>query len=346
MATKAKKLPSGNYRVQVSYKGDDGKRHYMSFTAPTRKDAEYMAAAFEKEVKEISDVRSFPLGKAMDAYIEEKRPMLSPTTIHGYERTRRISFQDIIDKPLKDITTDDLIRAVRNEMNRPTQWGHSTQSPKSVKNAYGLVSAVLARYMPERVYRVDMPRVARQIRTLPEPKAVYRAIRGTDIELACLLAMWLSFSMSEIRGLTKSNSIEGDYITIREVMVRVGNVDMMKPLAKTDTRNRRHKIPDHIKELIDKVEGDVLVPYTPNYILKSLKRCLEKKDVPEITFHDLRHINASVMAMLHVPDVYAQARGGWSTDSTMKKVYVETFSVERRRVDEEIDGYFDSIINS
>ena len=36
-----------------------------------------------------------------------------------------------------------------------------------------------------------------------------------DIELAVLLAMWLSFTQSEIRGLTKSKSIDGDYITIK-----------------------------------------------------------------------------------------------------------------------------------
>ena len=346
MASKAKKLASGSYRALVSWQDETGKRRYKSFTAPTKKEAEYAASAFELEKRRYSEIRSLTLGEAMDRYIEEKRPILSPTTIHGYERTRRLSFQDIINRPIDSITTDDLVVAVRNEMNRPTQWGHSTQSPKSVKNAYGLVSAVLARYMPERTYRVDMPRVARKIRTLPSPEQVYDAVKGTDIELACLLAMWLSFSMSEIRGLTKSKSIDGDYITIREVMVRVGNTDVLKPLAKTDTRNRRHRLPPYLKDLIEQVEGDVIVPYLPNYILKSMKRYLSKKRVPEISFHDLRHISASVMAMLHIPDKYAQERGGWSTDSTMKRVYIETFSAERQRVDDMVDSYFGNIVSA
>jgi hypothetical protein len=34
---KAKKLPSGNYRVQAfDYQDSDGKKHYRSFTAPTK----------------------------------------------------------------------------------------------------------------------------------------------------------------------------------------------------------------------------------------------------------------------------------------------------------------------
>ena len=65
----------------------------------------------------------------------------------------------------------------------------------------------------------------------------------------------------------------------------------------------------------------------------------------EISFHDLRHVNASVMAMLHVPDVYAQERGGWATDNIMKSVYTETFSLERQAVDLTIDNYFERFIS-
>ena len=46
MAT-AKKLPSGSWRCQVyDYTDANGKRHYTSFTAPTKKEAEYKAAQF------------------------------------------------------------------------------------------------------------------------------------------------------------------------------------------------------------------------------------------------------------------------------------------------------------
>ena len=45
---KAKKLPSGSWRAQAyDYTDDSGKRHYKSFTAPTRKEAEFMAAEYQ-----------------------------------------------------------------------------------------------------------------------------------------------------------------------------------------------------------------------------------------------------------------------------------------------------------
>ena len=44
---KAKKLKSGNWRVLVyEYTDEQKKRHYKSFTAPTKKEAEYMAADY------------------------------------------------------------------------------------------------------------------------------------------------------------------------------------------------------------------------------------------------------------------------------------------------------------
>ena len=64
-----------------------------------------------------------------------------------------------------------------------------------------------------------------------------------------------------------------------------------------------------------------------------------------MTFHDLRHLNASIMALLRIPDKYAQERGGWNSDKVMKNVYMQTFPEERVKVDDTVDSYFESIIS-
>ena len=216
-------------------------------------------------------------------------------------------------------------------------------SPKTVQIEFGLISSTLKRFCPDLSFSVSLPKKSRRIRTLPLPKDVYAAVHGTEIELPVLLAMWLSFTMSEIRGLTKSKSIDGDYITIREVLVHVGGEDIRKDLAKEITRNRRHRMPKYIKDLIDQVDGDIIVPITEKALSYRFRKCMERNDM-DITFHDLRHINASLMAVLKIPDKYAQERGGWKTDHIMKSVYTETFSEERQKVDEIIDGYFEQIL--
>ena len=348
MATKARKLPSGNYRSQVSFTGKDGKREYKSFTASTKKEAELLAAAFEMEKERLAKIPNWTLGEAIDQYIEMKRPTASPTTITGYEKIRNHSFDSIMNIPIGKLTEDMLQVAVHEEMNRPSRRG-GVQSAKSVKNAYGLVSSVLNQYLPGSIFRVNLPKTARQIRSLPSPSDIFQAVKGSKIELACLLAMWLSLSESEIRGLTKSKSIDVEkdgtfYLTIREVVVWADGHYQRKALAKTDKRIRRHKVPPYIKDLIDQVEDDIIVPYIPSVLLRNLQRLLRENGLPEITFHDLRHVNASVMAMLHIPDVYAQERGGWASDHIMKSVYMETFSKERQAVDATIDHYFEAFI--
>ena len=171
------------------------------------------------------------------------------------------------------------------------------------------------------------------------------AIKDTELELPVLLAAWLSFSMSEIRGLTKSKSISGDHIRIAEVVVVVAGKDHRKEIAKNKYRNRTHRIPPYIKSLIDKVPGDRLVTLTEAQIYHRWIKFQDEHRFKHMTFHDLRHLNASIMAALRIPDKYAQERGGWKSDKIMKKVYTQTFSEIRTAVDDKIDGYFDNIAN-
>lgn len=337
---KAKKLPSGSWRCQASHKGTR-----RSFTAATKKEAEYMAAEWQMNAELSSNPENWTLGTAIDNYIEEKRAVLSPSTIQGYEKIRNNAFQSIMDTPIDKLTADSLTAAVRAEMQRkPANRRAQTMSPKSVCNNYGLISSVLRRYMPKKSYHVDLPKKARRIRTLPDPKEIYLAVKDTNSELPVLLAMWLSFSMSEIKGLTKSNSIDGDYLTIREVVIYVDNMELRKDIAKQVTRNRRLKIPTRIKKLIDQVDGDVICPESGDRIRKRFQSRIRAAGLPHMTFHDLRHVSASIMAVLHVPDKYAQDRGGWASDHIMKTVYTEIFSEERQRVDNLIDEYFEKIL--
>ena len=76
MTRKKNTLPSGNVRIQVyDYTDLEGKKHYKSFTAPTKKLAK-MAAAEWKAAKE--DKRIIPCNmtvyEAAERYIAIKKP--------------------------------------------------------------------------------------------------------------------------------------------------------------------------------------------------------------------------------------------------------------------------------
>lgn len=116
----AKKLPSGSWRCQAyDYTDDNGKRHYESFTADSKKDAEFMAAQFAMEKEQRRHMSSNSLRNAIDVYIETSDAILSPTTIQGYQKIQKNAFADIMELPLKKLTKQRLQDAVNLEAKRP-----------------------------------------------------------------------------------------------------------------------------------------------------------------------------------------------------------------------------------
>ena len=368
----AKRLPSGSWRCQayshsviqtdkngnIIY-GKDGKpkkkRIYESFTSDDTSrrgkiEAEAMANDFlmnrkGKGKKRLSD-GNMTLLEGIEKYITQHEESLSPTTLRDYNITKRNGFQDIMLLKIKDFDEDILQDAVNRESKRFSKVRTRNPKPisaKRLRNEYGLIRTVLKKYRKDIDFEeISLPKVPPRQPELIQPEIILDIIKGTDIELAVLLAMWLSFSQSEIRGLTKSKSIDGDYITIKEVVVDGADGTTRKSIGKNKYRNRRHKMPAYIKNLVDQVDGDVLVPMNGNMIYRKWIQLLDKNNLPHITFHDLRHVNASVMALLRIPDKYAQERGGWKSDKVMKTVYQQTFSDEREAVDRRIDEYFES----
>ena len=110
-------------------------------------------------------------------------------------------------------------------------------------------------------------------------------------------------------------------------------------------RNCTHRIPPYIKSLINQVPRNILVPFTSAALYFRWIKLLDDNQLPHMTFHDLRYLNAPVMALLRIPDQYAQERGGWKSDKIMKRVYTQTFAEDRERVDDTIDEYFENILN-
>lgn len=253
----------------------------------------------------------------------------------------RCKLKDFDEDTLQDAIDRESCRISNGRNNNPKQI-----SPKRVSNEYGLIRSVLKKYNKNFNFdEIKLPKVAPRIPELLEPSEIYELVHGTDIELPVLLAIWFSFTVSEIRGLTKSKSLHGDYLTIREVVVDGEDGPVRKKIAKNEIRNRRHRVPKYIKDLIDQVDGDIIVPMSGSALYQKWIRLQKKNHVKNIiTFHDLRHVNASVMALLQIPDKYAQERGGWKTDTIMKSVYQQTFSSERIKVDDTIDAYFENIL--
>lgn len=337
MAT-ARKLPSGSYRVRIWV--NDIKK-YKSFTAPTKKEAERMAADWllDHEIQaERDNVLTFE--KAALMYIEQRRATLSPTTISGYEVIMRNNVERIKEMPL-DKLTPQIIQDWVNELT-------VSKTPKTVHNVYGFFKSVVTYHdIPLRLNKIQLPKKTRKFKRLPTAELVINTFKGTDIELPVLLAVWGSFRMSEILGI-QVRDIQDGVLTINRVKVRVENEIVVKERAKTYDSNRQIQLPAPILSLISaagKSDTDYIVDYNRNQIFKRFTRQMGKLGY-QISFHDLRHVNASVMAALNIPDLYAMERGGWANTNTLKGVYQQTFTDERQRYDKVIDDYFNALYDT
>ena len=356
MAT-AKKLPSGSWRVQV-YAGKDaaGKPQYRSFTRPTKKEAEYEALQWQLHYKEVArDSTAMTLAEAMDKYITSKDGILSPSTIRGYDIIRREHLKGLMNLRLNRLTPA-LIQEAINQEAKPYTGQHGklrTPSPKSVRNIHGLLSAVLAEYCPDLRLNTTLPQKKAVEQSILEPEeiaALLKAVEGTEMEIPVLLAVWLCMRSSEITGLTwDCVDFQRGTVTVRQAKVRNKDnqwveKDSTKTASSTRTLNAPDDIMDRLATARETSATEYVVTIKGNCLYKRLKTILRKNGLPDIRFHDLRHTAASVMLMLNIPDKYAQRRGGWASNNTMKSVYQHTIAAKRTAVDDMIDGYFYSLI--
>ena len=342
-----RQLPSGNWFCRLRIDGRD-----IGITEATREKCQARALAYKTGVLHArNEPLSVSLGAAIDQYIDARRGVCSPTTVATYEKIRAQYFQSLMPLKLSAITEKSLSMAVRKERARTSRRGKPL-SAKTIQSALAFVKGVLKENGVD-LGRVSAPEVKRQVVRLPDPPAVLQALQGSEIELPCLLAAWLSLSMSEIRGLTKSKSVLDGKLYISETVVRVKvgetqlpggekrgvYADVRKDGGKEEERTRCLDIPPYIAKLISQVPGDVLVPLSVRQIERRFQALLKARNLPHMTFHQLRHMNASIMAMLGVQKEIARQRGGWKTNYTMDRVYTHVFDAPRQQADALIDAY-------
>lgn len=353
MANKAKRTPSGSWRVQVfDFTDASGKRHYKSITAPSKVVAEARAAEFARTKATRATSPAGTVGALVERYIREAEPVLSPSTITAYRKVSRHAFPELMATPLSRVNASVVQRAINSEVSRAGERTGRPLSAKTIRNEWGLVSAALSE-LAGLSFSPKLPAYQVAPKRLPEPSEVMAAVRGSSIELPVLLALCLSLTLSEIRGL-RWDDIDGDVLTVRRVVVDTERGPVEKPTGKTSARLRTLVLPPFLAAMINESRPDVsalktannglVVPLTGNAIYLRFRRLMKSAGL-SITFHGLRALNASVMLARGVPDKYAMQRGGWASPSVMKRNYQNTLDATRAAVDADINGYFEGLFN-
>lgn len=329
---KAKQLPSGNWRVQAKITVN-GKVIVRSFTAETARKAEALALQWQELTRKENKIDNITLREAYKRYIASKEKVLSPGTIREYKRSAARDLQLIMDLRLTAITQEKIQSAINFEA--------ATHSPKTIRNMHGLLSSVLAMFMPDMTLHTTLPQKKPSEMYIPDDEDIKRlmeAVKNTRLEVPVLLAAFGPMRRGEICALT-SDDIKGNTVTVNKSLVQNEHGEWEIKAPKTVSSYRSIEYPDFVIERLKGISGKV-TDMTPTAITAGLKKCLEKNNIPHFRFHDLRHYAVSIMHAMNVPDKYIMARGGWRTNYTMNNVYNHALKAKQNEFDKKILNHF------
>lgn len=258
------------------------------------------------------------LSLVIDKYISSRTRVLSPSTIRGYRMIQASRFLDAQKQPLEAL---DWQRVVNDEA--------SLCSPKTLKNAWGLVSAAVLAETGQRPH-VSLPQVVRSEHPFLSPDQIQQfcaAVRGDPVEIPALLGL-CSLRCSEILGLQWQHiDLAAGVIRVRGSMVRDERGVMVRKQTNKNTTSNRD-VPVLMPQLLEALKAapphkpeDPVVTYTARGLLARVNTVCRHAGLPEVGMHGLRHSFASLAYHLNIPYKVTMQIAGWADDATMRRIY-------------------------
>lgn len=326
---KARKLPSGNWNCVVMVKGVS-----KSFTGSLKADVEDQALKWKLSQESLP---TGTLGDAITRYIEAREKTLSPSTIRRYWKFKDQNFMALQRRNLASLERKDFQSAV-NAMSR-------SYSPKTVKNAWGLLSSVLKEN--GRQISVKLPQNTSEEHPFLEPEQITEfvgRIKGEELEIPILLGLH-GLRRSEIVALTWNDiDLDKNLIRVRGAMVQDKD-GLWVQKKETKNESSRRNVPIMIPRLAELLKDSQkstphVVTCNPNSIYNAVNRVCEKCGFPAVGAHGLRHSAVSLWWHLGIDEMTSMKLGGYADFATMRKIYTHLASQDMTKATTAIQTFF------
>lgn len=336
------KTKSGNYQATVYIGGEIKKQRVV--TAKTKEEALAKAIQLKQDVlsgavsltpapKEAksevcalltaSTTDDMTVGDAVDRYIASKAKVLSPTTYAMYVNYRKNRYKDLMLVPLKALTSEIAQMAISQEMAQVT--------PKTVKNAYGLIMSAVHMFAPSLALTVTLPKLQKSEMYVPDETEIAKLLplikehANGRLLKPFLLATQCGLRASEIAGL-QIRDLGDNCIYIRRAEVHTADGIFTKS-PKSVTSNRSIPAsPALLAILRADCFGEKVTDFQSHEITQAWLRFRHKCNLPKhLNFHALRHHFASACLLKGIPQKYIAELMGHADTTMIERVYQHTF---------------------
>lgn len=354
---KITQLPSGAYHAKVySHTDEVGKLHYESFTgydyaALLVEIAQFKADKQQEKINAKLGRRALTVADAFDKYIESKSAVLSPSTIVGYRKIRRNYLKVIMPIKIDDLTQEQIQVAINQEATH--------LSPKTVRDAHGLLSSVLKVYRPSFTLYTRLPQKEKNEIVIPEEHEIVSMMetaKGTDMEIPLYLGACCGMRRSEISALTwDCIDFQKDTINIKNALVLNDDREFVLKGTKTAAGTRTIRIFPVVRDALLKAKSaaekndtyalDAPITISPTLITKHFAALQEKAGTSRYRFHDLRHYAVSVMLSLNIPITYVSSYVGHETSDLTERIYSHILKSKKTSVEDLVNDYFQNLLS-
>lgn len=342
-----KDLGNHKYRFIVSIGGRNNRKRFCKTITHKggKRELKRLYEEFEAECREMPETDITVRG-LVDSYIDHCRTLgRKQTTLHGYEiATERLSssVQRIL---AKDCTTYHLEKEI-------ALMANNRLSAKSIKNTVNLLSAAyrhaikIGQLKDNPCERLTLPSgQPREIRILHRDEIadfVFAiADEPLDDKVAYELALFMGLRRSEILGLKEEDAdIVNGILSIHSTRHRVDGEDIEQD-TKTKRSTRVLAMPDIVLIDVAKLiqmhrefpyeKDDFLIQdgfgnaIKPQALASRLARMEQRKNLPSVSLHGLRHTYASMLHSEGVDMASVSANLGHSNLATTQNIYTHIF---------------------
>lgn len=345
------------------------KRYYKTIKGG-KKQAEKAMRDFISEIENKTFVKDSKItvkdfmNQWLDLYVKNQ---LSPTTVQHYvDQTEKYIIPQFGHLYLQQLRNIDIQKWIFSLQEASPLTGKPL-SPKTIKNimlnlSAAMKKAVMLELIPKNPCdNITMPKLQKfqpDVYSMEEVEKMLNCAKNTDLYLPLMIEICIGLRRGELLAL-KWHHIDFDngYLSVEENLVTVENERITKA-PKTKSGRRSIQIPQTLIDLLKDTKeqrraraNDYIIcqpdgsPYKSDSFSMKFRRFLKANDLKHIRFHDLRHINATIMLSLGISPKVAQERLGHSSYQITMDIYSHVLKkVEKEAADKINSALFDKAI--